>query len=910
MPITRYYSSTAAKTTLSSAVDSSTTSTSFSLAAATGLPSQYPYTLILEKDTANEEIIEVTGKTGTTFTATRGVDGSTAKSHSVGATVEHGVSARDFAESRTHEAATNAHGVTGDVVGTGGAQTLTGKTLTSAVLGNDLSAGGFKITNLATPTSSSDAVRKDFADAQVAAAATSAASAAVSASSAATSASSALTSQGSAAVSASSAATSATAAATSAASAATSATAAATSAASALASQTAAATSAASALASQTAAATSASSAATSATAAATSATSAAASATAAAASATTAAASAATATTSASQAATSATNAAGSATAAATSATSAAASATAAAASATTASNSAATATTSASQAATSASSAATSATAAATSASSAATSATAAATSASSAATSASSAATSAAAAATSYDDFDDRYLGAKASPPSLDNDGNALLTGALYWNTSTNKMFVWSGSAWTEISSSADIIAYKYTVANGATSVSGADDNGLTLSYLVGKEQVYINGVLQVRGSDYTASTGSSITGITAMATSDVVVVLAFSAFNVANTININTLNAKGDVLTATASSTPARLAVGSNDQVLVADSSTASGLAWKSYGAQVVAGKNYFLNSGMEIWQRGTSFTSPAGAYTADRWKATVNGAGTYVISRQSTGLAGLPYCLRFQRSAGQTYAAYGTFLGYAWETDAMIGLQGKTVTYSVYARKGANHSDSNGAAINLWWGTGSGTHAFSSLTNEVNAITGALTLTTSWQRFTFTGTIPSNATELRTNISWQTTGTAGADDYVELTGLQLEVGSVATPFSRAGINLGAELALCQRYFQALTWGPTYNTAIHTGHFWSSTKSLGTVHLKQTMRTTPAITLSSASHITVYSANGTYAVSSMNADALTSASIDLEFVTSSAGTAGYGTFNRITNASGYIWISAEL
>jgi hypothetical protein len=116
--------------------------------------------------------------------------------------------------------------------------------------------------------------------------------------------------------------------------------------------------------------------------------------------------------------------------------------------------------------------------------------------------------------------------------------------LITGALYWNTSTNKMFVWSGSAWTEISSSADIIAYRYTVSGGATSVSGVDGNGLTLSYLVGKEQVYINGVLQVRGDDYVATTGSSITGISAMTAGDVVVVLAFSAFNVANTININT------------------------------------------------------------------------------------------------------------------------------------------------------------------------------------------------------------------------------------------------------------------------------------------------------------------------------------------------------------------------------
>jgi hypothetical protein len=78
--------------------------------------------------------------------------------------------------------------------------------------------------------------------------------------------------------------------------------------------------------------------------------------------------------------------------------------------------------------------------------------TSATNAATSASNASTSATNAASSATAAAASYDSFDDRYLGAKTSDPTVDNDGNALLTGALYWNSATGVFKVWSGSAWT--------------------------------------------------------------------------------------------------------------------------------------------------------------------------------------------------------------------------------------------------------------------------------------------------------------------------------------------------------------------------------------------------------------------------------------------------------------------------
>ena len=151
-----------------------------------------------------------------------------------------------------------------------------------------------------------------------------------------------------------------------------------------------------------------------------------------------------------------------------------------------------------------------------------------------------SAAAAAASATAAANALDSFDDRYLGAKASAPSVDNDGNALLTGALYWNTVTNLMFVWSGSAWGSISSSAEIYRYRYTASGGETSVSGADANGATLSYIVGKEQVYLNGVLLARTSDYTATNGTSISSLAALTASDIVEIITFTSFEVANAV----------------------------------------------------------------------------------------------------------------------------------------------------------------------------------------------------------------------------------------------------------------------------------------------------------------------------------------------------------------------------------
>jgi hypothetical protein len=226
---------------------------------------------------------------------------------------------------------------------------------------------------------------------------------------------------------------------------------AATSATNAASSASAAATSATNAATSASNASTSATNAATSETNAGTSATNAASSATAAASSATSAASSATTATTKASEASTSATNAATSETNAGTSETNASNSATAAATSETNAANS-------ATAAATSATNASNSATAAATSATNAGTSETNAATSATNAATSATNAATSETNAAASYDDFDDRYLGAKSSDPTLDNDGDALVTGALYFNTTSNEMKVYSGSAWAAVAPTA--------------------------------------------------------------------------------------------------------------------------------------------------------------------------------------------------------------------------------------------------------------------------------------------------------------------------------------------------------------------------------------------------------------------------------------------------------------------
>jgi hypothetical protein len=197
-----------------------------------------------------------------------------------------------------------------------------------------------------------------------------------------------------------------------------------------------------------------------------------------------------------------------------------------------------------------------------------------------------SATAAAASASAAATTYDNFDDRYLGAKATAPSVDNDGNALITGAIYWNSSTNQMYAWTGSAWGSISSTADIYRFRYTASGGETTISGADANGLTLAYLPGKEQVYLNGVLLARTSDYTATSGSTIVSLAALTAGDIVEIITFTAFELADSIARAIFDAKGDIIAGTSADTPGKLTVGSDGQYLQADSTTATGLKWST------------------------------------------------------------------------------------------------------------------------------------------------------------------------------------------------------------------------------------------------------------------------------------------------------------------------------------
>jgi hypothetical protein len=377
--------------------------------------------------------------------------------------------------------------------------------------------------------------------------------------------------------------------------------------------------------------------------------------------------------------------------------------------------------------------------------------------------------------------------------------------------------------------------------------------------------------------------------------------------------ANVINNTLADAKGDLITATADNTPARLAVGSNGDTLVADSSTSTGLR---YQGSMAAGRNGVINGGFDIWQRGTSFIGTGYNYTADRWvcaRGAFTAGGTF--TRQAASDANLPniqYAVRMQRDAGNTATASMIYFS-AFESANSIPFAGKTVTLSFYARKGANYSVASSDMSTIIY-TGTGTDEASAIMagwTGVASTSATQTLTTSWQRFSITATLGTGIKQIGIYFtSGAFVGTAGANDWLEVTGVQLEQGSVATAFSRAGATIQGELAACQRYYFRYSETRT-GYWYYPGQGSASSTTRGKILLKHPidMRVNPTSVDYNQLHISDSTAGQTINSINIGSGGIGATLLDCE-VTS--GLTQYRPYFLLSNnsVSSYVGLSAEL
>ena len=245
------------------------------------------------------------------------------------------------------------------------------------------------------------------------------------------------------------------------------------------------------------------------------------------------------------------------------------------------------------------------------------AATSASSASTSASNASTSATNAAASAASAAASFDSFDDIYLGAKASAPTVDNDGNALQTGAIYWNTTTNSLWIRNGGTWDPAAFSASGSVISFNTRTGAVTLQSSDVT-TALGFTPGQGTV-----TSVAAS---VPTGLSISGspITSTGTLAITYATGYAIPTTAKQTNWDTAYGWGNhasagyLTSATAATTYQPL---DGDLTAIAALSGTSGLLKKT------AANTYTLDTNTYL----TSYTETDPIYTASSWYSTTNNA---------------------------------------------------------------------------------------------------------------------------------------------------------------------------------------------------------------------------------------------------------------------------------------
>ena len=316
---------------------------------------------------------------------------------------------------------------------------------------------------------------------------------------------------------------------------------------------------------------------------------------------------------------------------------------------------------------------------------------------------------------------------------------------------------------------------------------------------------------------------------------------------------------------------------------------------------------VAGKNKIINGDFGIWQRGTSFTNPTtGDYTADRWR--ISNLTAITTSRNVTQQTFTPGTAPVAGYEG-TYFLRSDLITKGSSAGARINQRiedvrtfaGQTFTISFWAKSDAART--NNYIIGQNFGSGGST--------AVTVTNTKFSTTTSWTRFTGTFAMPS--------ISGKTVGTNSFVDLLiqqentdgcvlDIWGVQMEVGSIATPFQTATGTIQGELAACQRYYWLFNSGSS--TILGTTFYQSASRIHIPVLFPVTMRVAPSLSATSGTNYYNFQTSGDDNFNSLTIGAASPQSAYLFNNTEVSGTAGQAGMTLTNNASTSVAFSAEL
>jgi hypothetical protein len=312
------------------------------------------------------------------------------------------------------------------------------------------------------------------------------------------------------------------------------------------------------------------------------------------------------------------------------------------------------------------------------------------------------------------------------------------------------------------------------------------------------------------------------------------------------------------------------------------------------------APFVAGKNKIINGDFSNWQRGTSFSSTG--YTADRWSCNFSGA-TGTVSRQTFTPGTAPvagYEGQFFLRLATTVADDNSRVEQKMED--VRTFAGQTVTVSLWAKADSART----ITFEPYQNFGSGGSADVVVTSQT------ISVTTAWTRFTKTFDIPSVAGKTigtSSFFSLEIKHAPNATFTLDLWGVQVEAGSVATPFTTASGSIGGELALCQRYFQILG-GDNVFEYFAIGSSTNTTDAAGVIPLKQTMRTTPTLTFTTASLFKVVEGVTANTCTVVQGDIVTKNTANVQFTTTGLTANRANRMQANNSLSATISFSAEL